>query len=149
MVLQSAHKHAGDALALIGAAGFLFHDGREDQRVVRGGQRQVGIAAGPQRIERLVHGRVGALEHVHVAVALHVGIGFRQEAPFRRLARRADLAHQGGVVQPGGEVLQFVRLVERAAQLGESPAVDDGEVVLQHAAAGHGLEQRARRDAFR
>ena len=55
--LQAVDEHRRDQRAVGRRAGFLLDDRREDQRLVRRGERQVGRAARPRGVEPLVQRR--------------------------------------------------------------------------------------------
>ena len=82
--MQAVIENAGDARALFRFAGFLFHDGGENDGVMRRGQRQAGIAVFPDLIQFFLHRFLHARYQSGAAVAEIKAIGFRQQGTFRR-----------------------------------------------------------------
>src|SRR5690606_31466640 len=77
--LQPAREDPGNLRAFFGDAGFLFDDGRENERFVRSLQRQRRITLRPKPVKRLLHRRVRALKDHEIAFTLDPGVGFREK----------------------------------------------------------------------
>ena len=142
--LQPPHEHAGDARALRGLASFLLDDGRERQHLVRRAERQLRITFGPACSQSLLHGAIGAFQHIDVFLAAHERIGLGQETSFRMHAFRTDARHHVGVGQTAQRRFEFRFLRQGETQLLETPALDDGELVMDHVAVGHASQQATR-----
>jgi len=141
---EAPAEHAGDAPALVGDAGLLLDDRGQDQRLVGTGDDARLVASCPGLVERLAHRLVGLAEQVEVAGAAPVGVGLGQEPALRVLALAAQHRHHPGIGLVGDGLRQRRLSGQRPPQVGEGPALDDGEAVLDDAAARELVEQAAR-----
>ena len=95
---EAVLEHARDALAFIGAPGFLLHDGGQNQRLFRRRHHDIRVARRPHLGEELRLGRLHAFDDVFAGVIGTELVGVRQEAPFRRyfgdLAAKLRVGHQ-------------------------------------------------------
>ena len=137
-------EHASDLGTVLRAAGFLFHDAGQDQCLVGGFQRRIGLALGPSGLEPAVHGVQRAAQHGHVAAALGIGIGVREEAPLGVHAGAVQRGHQLFVGHGGRVLAQRIRLGERRAHLLEGPALHHGHGAQGRFAACQFLQQLVR-----
>jgi folate-binding protein YgfZ len=96
-----------------------------------------------------LHGAVRAPQHREVARALAEQVGVGEEQPFRMLLGGLQAREDLRVVQPLGVVPQVGALVERGAELGEGPALDQAHLGLGDVAARELLQQLERRHRLR
>ncbi|MNC19322.1 hypothetical protein D3C75_672520 [compost metagenome] len=132
---QTADEHPGDFLALVGRAGFLLHQRGHDQRLVGLAIRQSLGALLPFLVEHAAQLFMGLTQQVDIAHAAHVAIGIGEEAPFWMLTAETETLHHCRIVQIGQGLLQALLGRQRAAQLAEGPALDQGQAVLHHLTA--------------
>ncbi|CUJ79650.1 Uncharacterised protein [Achromobacter sp. 2789STDY5608633] len=145
--LQAVGEHARDAAALRAMAGFFLDDGRQHQRLIGRGQRQVGLALGPGVVQDALAFLVGAAQQVVVGAARREDVGVGEEQAFRMLDVRAQALHQGFVADVAQGLLDVGILAQRLADLAEGPAFQEGDLALGHVAARHAFQQQPGRVA--
>ena len=146
-----SREHARNARPLAGQRRLLLDDRRQDQRLVRASSigRSVGARA-PRRVELASHALAGLPQDLEVGRALAEQVRVREEQRPRGAcpARRAPPSppRRPG---PASVLSRCGSCLERAAQVAEGPALDDGHRVLHDRARLEQRQQAARRRAGR
>ncbi|CAB3740433.1 hypothetical protein LMG3458_05724 [Achromobacter deleyi] len=140
--LQAVGEHARHAAAFRPMAGFLFDDGRQHQRFIGRGHRQVGLALGPGVVQDALAFLVGAAQQVEIGAARREDIGIGKEQAFRMLDIGPQAFHQRFIADVAQRLLDVRVLAQRLADLAEGPAFQEGDLALGHVAARHAFQQQ-------
>ena len=136
---QAVDEDSGDAGALVGQAGFFFHNGCEGEGFVGGLQGEVWRAVLPGLGEGFAQALVGFAQDGEVVGAGVEEIGFGQQQSFHVCFGRAEFFEDGGFIQGGGGVGEAGVVAEVADDFAEAFAFHNGEFFGDGVfAAGHG-----------
>ena len=138
---QSVVKHTGNHAPVTGLAGFFFDDAGQNQGLIGVCQLDALGAGLPSAGQLAVHGLHGTAHDAQIRVALAVGIGVWKKPPFCRLARAAQLGHDGFIGLATGQVLQMLRSVQSGAKLAKRPALHQHQGLQGLLATAELLEQ--------
>ena len=131
-MLQAMQEHAGDHADVRRACAVSFST--IDARISAWygeSQRKSALRAIPELVEHLAHRLVRAAQDVHVAHALDVAVGLRQEPAFRQraAARRARIMVPRRR-SPRSVCCSAASCGERGAQLRKCPSFHNGKMML-------------------
>ncbi len=129
--------------------GFLLDDGRENQRLVGTGERQILGPRFPGRLQLLLHASERHAEQLDVGGVARESIGVWEELPFGMQTGLAERTHDVFGRARGVVASHVRRLRQDLADVGEGRAFDEGDAMEQDLARVEQVQQRARREAGR